>query len=99
MADVFVSYARPDASLATKIAHALQTAGYQVWWDRELLPHHSFAHAIEEELRAAKAVLVVWSASAVDSQWVRAEADLARSQGKLVQIARDDCAIPLPFNQ
>ncbi len=99
MADVFISYARSDAPQAGKIAESLKAAGYEVWWDSELLPHHAFAQSIEKEVRAALAVVVVWSEHAIASQWVRAEADLARSQGKLVQITVDHCALPLPFNQ
>lgn len=33
------------------------------------------------------------------SQWVRAEADLAREAGKLVQLRIDGALLPLPFNQ
>jgi TolB-like protein/tetratricopeptide (TPR) repeat protein len=99
VADVFVSYARADAPQARKIAEILKAAGYEVWWDSELLPHHAFAQSIEKEVRAARAVIVVWSEHALESQWVRAEADLARSQGKLVQVSIDHCALPLPFNQ
>ena len=99
MADVFVSYARNDARLAKRVAESLRAAGYDVWWDSELLPHHSFAQSIEKEVRAAKAVVVVWSEHAVASQWVRAEADLARSLDKLVQVSVDHCVPPLPFNQ
>ena len=42
---------------------------------------------------------MIWSASAVKSQWVRAEADLAREAGKLVQLRIDGALLPLPFNQ
>jgi tetratricopeptide (TPR) repeat protein len=99
MADVFVSYARADAPVAARIAEGLKAAGYEVWWDTELLPHHAFAQSIEQEISAAAAVVVVWSENAVASHWVRAEADLARGQGKLVQVCIDRCALPLPFNQ
>jgi tetratricopeptide (TPR) repeat protein len=99
LADVFVSYARSDAPQAAKIAESLKAAGYDVWWDSDLLPHHAFAQSIEKEVRAALAVVVVWSEHAIGSQWVRAEADLARSQDKLVQVSVDQCALPLPFNQ
>jgi adenylate cyclase len=54
---------------------------------------------IEERLRAAEAVVVVWSAEAVKSQWVRAEADLAREAGTLVQLTLDDAPLPMPFNR
>ena len=99
MSDVFVSYARESEAFAARVAEGLKAAGYDVWWDTHLLPHNAFAQSIEHEVRAAKAVLVLWSAAAVKSQWVRAEADLARQLNKLVQAAIGECAIPLPFNQ
>ena len=54
---------------------------------------------IEERLGAAKAVLVLWSADAAKSQWVRSEADAARNAGTLVQISLDGMMPPMPFNQ
>ena len=99
MSDVFVSYARESEAFAGRVAEGLRAAGYDVWWDSKLLPHNTFAQSIEKEVRAAKAVLVIWSEPAINSQWVRAEADLARNLNKLVQASIGDCAIPLPFNQ
>lgn len=99
MADVFVSYARGDERIARTVAQRLTEAGYSVWWDSELLPHNRFANVIEEEIGAASAVLVIWSEVAAKSQWVRAEAELGRSDGKLIQVAIDQSPIPLPFNQ
>jgi tetratricopeptide (TPR) repeat protein len=99
LSDVFVSYARESEAFASRVAEGLKAAGYDVWWDSKLLPHHTFAQSIESEVRAAKAVVVLWSEHAIQSQWVRAEADLARHLNKLVQTSIGDCAIPLPFNQ
>lgn len=99
MADVFVSYARGDQALAKEVAEGLAKAGFTVWWDTNLLPHNRFANVIEEEIRAARAVLVIWSEAATQSQWVRAEAEFGRSESKLIQVAIDACPIPMPFNQ
>jgi adenylate cyclase len=99
MADVFVSYARPDEPHAARVAEALRREGYQVWRDDELPAHRAYSDVIEERLRAAKAVVVLWSAEAAKSQWVRAEADIARAAGTLVQGALDATLPPLPFNQ
>jgi adenylate cyclase len=99
MADVFVSYARPDGPIATIVAEALRAEGYPVWRDDELPAHRAYGEVIEERLRAAKAVVVLWSAEAAKSQWVRAEADAARSTGSLIQANLDGCVPPLPFNQ
>ena len=78
MADIFVSYARPDEPHAERVAEALRAAGYRVWRDDELPAHRAYAEVIEERLKSAKAVVVLWSAEAAKSQWVRAEADAAR---------------------
>ncbi len=72
MSDVFISYASSTATQAEKIAEAVRALGYTVWRDDELRPHRDYTNVIEEQLLAAKAVLVIWSVEAVKSQWVRA---------------------------
>ncbi|MGH6985448.1 MAG: TIR domain-containing protein [Caulobacteraceae bacterium] len=99
MSEIFVSYARSTAVQAGRIAEALRSLGYGVWRDDELPAHRSYSEVIEERLRAARAVIVVWSAEAVKSQWVRAEADAAREAGTLVQLSIDGSVPPMPFNQ
>ena len=99
MADVFVSYARPDEPAAVRVADALRALDYRVWRDDELPAHRAYADVIEERLKSARAVVVLWSAEAAKSQWVRAEADSARSAGTLVQATLDGLVPPLPFNQ
>lgn len=97
--DIFISYARSSEPVAKRMAEALRAQGYSVWWDDELPAHRPYADVIEERLRAAKAVLVLWSADAVKSHWVRAEADMARAAETLVQLSIDGCIPPMPFNQ
>jgi adenylate cyclase len=99
MADVFVSYARHDEPLAERVADALRAEGYKVWRDDELPAHRAYAEVIEERLKGAKAVVVLWSAESAKSHWVRAEADAARAAGTLVQGSLDGTIPPLPFNQ
>src|SRR5579884_1192203 len=99
MSEVFVSYARPDEPQAKRVADAMRALGYRVWRDDELPAHRSYSEVIEERLKAAKAVVVLWSADAARSQWVRAEADAARSAGTLVQALLDGNIPPMPFNQ
>src|SRR6478736_4305346 len=99
MADIFISYARPNEPLAKQAAQALRSAGYAVWRDDELPAHRAYSDVIEERIKSAKAVLVLWSNDAVRSQWVRAEADAARELGTLVQVSLDGSLPPMPFNQ
>ena len=99
MSEVFVSYARPTESQAKVVAEALRSRGYAVWRDDELPAHRAYGEVIEERLRSAKAVVVIWSVDAIRSQWVRAEADVAREAGTLVQLSIDGVPPPMPFNQ
>jgi len=97
--DIFLSYARSSQWHAMRIAEVLQRLGYRVWWDEELPAHRAYSDVIEEKLQSARAALVIWSADAVKSQWVRAEADMARGMSKLVQLSIDGALPPMPFNQ
>ena len=99
MAHVFVSYARADEDLAADISNGLREAGYEVWRDDELPAHRAYAEVIEERIKDAGAVVVLWSAESCKSQWVRAEAEMARSSRTLVQASLDGVIPPLPFNQ
>ncbi len=99
MVDVFISYARANRDMVCRLADAIGRLGYVVWWDEELPAHLSYGEVITEKIGEAKATLVVWSRESAASEWVRAEADMARNQKKLIQTAIDDCTPPLPFNQ
>ena len=97
--DVFISYARPSEEQAHRIAELLRQQGFSVWRDDELPAHRAYSDVIEERLKSAKAVVVLWSAESAKSHWVRAEADTAREAGTLVQARLDSALPPMPFNQ
>jgi len=99
VADVFISYARADEGVARRVAKALEAAGLSVWWDADLPAHRAYSDIIERNLDDARAVVALWSKDAAKSQWVRAEADVARNAGKLVQARLDGTMPPIPFNQ
>src|SRR4051794_34460004 len=99
MSDVFISYARSTAEQARAVAEALRTTGYNVWRDDQIPPHRPYADVIAERLESASAVLVLWSEEAVKSEWVRSEAERARTEHKLVQLNLDGARLPMPFDQ
>ncbi len=99
MPGVFISYCRPSAHVAEQVSAALSAQGYEVWRDDQLPAHRAYGDVIEEKLRTARAVVVLWSSDACQSQWVRAEADYARQAGTLIQASLDGTIPPLPFNQ
>jgi hypothetical protein len=99
MADVFISYSKTNEAVVRRLADAVKRLGYSVWWDDELPPHLSYSDVITDKIGSAKAAIVVWSEGAASSEWVRAEADVARGQKKLIQTSIDDRMPPMPFNQ
>jgi adenylate cyclase len=99
MSDIFISYARSTETQAMQIAQVLRGLGYGVWRDDQIPAHRDFAKVIEERLSASKAVVVIWSEDAIESEWVRSEANRARADRKLIQLRVDGCRPPMPFDQ
>ncbi len=97
--EVFISYSSQDRDKVEAIADAFIKAGFNVWWDRDLLPGDSYEDSIEVALNSAKAVIVCWSQASVHSEWVRSEADDARVNGKLCPVMIEDCSVPKPFDR
>lgn len=99
MADVFISYARADQPKAAAIAARLEAAGHGVWWDRNIRGGAAYAADIERELRDARIVVVLWSAAACQSDWVKDEAVFARERHIILPISLDGVEQPLGFRQ
>lgn len=97
MADIFISYKREDKSKAALLADKLETSGWTVWWDHDLLGGEDFDTAIERELRSAKCVIVVWSALSIQSRFVKDEAKNALNRNLLVPVSFDHTEPPIGF--
>lgn len=98
MADIFISYASEDRERAKTLAHALESEGWTVWWDRLIELGRPFDDVIQENIDAAKCVLVLWTADSVKSKWVRSEASEAEERNTLVPVMLEETAdIPLAF--
>lgn len=98
MADVFISYSSRDRGRVLPLVEALQAAGVRVFWDAQIKPGEAWEVALQDGLRAAKAVIVFWSTLSVQSDWVRDEASYAFVSGKLITIKIDaEVKIPPPF--
>ena len=82
MADVFVSYSQKDRLSADAIRRGLEKLGFDVWTDKNLEPGLDIGEQIVSELAQAKVIVVLVSASYLDSQWAQLEvgAALARSR-------------------
>ncbi|HEX5239220.1 MAG TPA: TIR domain-containing protein [Sphingomicrobium sp.] len=99
MAHIFLSYAREDVDSARELAEAVGRAGHEVWWDQHIQGGSRFSRAIDQALKDAEAVVVLWSDRSVDSAWVQDEAAEGRDSGRLVPVLLDGCKPPLGFRQ
>jgi len=96
---IFLSYAHADAKRAQQLAAALTARGYTVWWDNLIEGGASFAKSIREALEAADAVVVLWSKTSIESDWVADEAAQGRDRKRLVPLSLDGSLPPLGFRQ
>ena len=99
MSDVFLSYASEDRPRVETLARALETEGFSVWWDRHIPPGTTWDKVIEASLDEAKCVVVVWTRTSVESDWVRNEAGEARKRKNLIPVLLENVTIPLAFRR
>jgi TolB-like protein/Flp pilus assembly protein TadD len=95
--DIFLSYNREDQAVASRYAEAFAAEGLNVWWDTALRSGEAYDEVTEAALRAAKAVVVLWSPRSVVSRWVRAEATIADRCKTLVPVTIEPCERPIMF--
>ena len=99
MASVFLSYAHDDHRRAARIAEALEAAGHDAWWDREIHAGRRFAEEIDKALTTADWIVVLWSKASISSPWVHDEAAVGRDTGRLIPVLLDPVVPPLGFRQ
>jgi hypothetical protein len=99
MNDIFISYKREDQGKARKLANALESKGWTVWWDPNLRAGEIFDEVIEKALNEARCVIVMWSKLSVQSEYVKAEATYALEHKKLVPVKIESVDLPFRFRR
>lgn len=96
MSDIFISYSKPGKPLAETLAKVLGKR-WTVWWDPKIPPGRRFGAVIQQELEAARCVIVLWSKHSVKSHYVCEEAEFARLNDKLVPALVEEAELPIGF--
>ena len=96
---LFLSYSRSDRNLVEPIIAALEQRGHTVWWDGLLEGGDRFSQVTENALETCDAVLVIWTETSVNSDWVRDEATRGRDRGRMLSVSLDGTQPPLGFRQ
>ncbi|MEI6758013.1 MAG: TIR domain-containing protein [Chlorobium sp.] len=98
MNDIFISYAREDYSRVKPIVTALEKYGWKPFIDKSsILPGTKWPDEIDRALSESRCVLVAWSKYSITSDWVREEAEAAKTRNILVPLFLDPIEIPFGF--
>jgi len=97
MVDIFLSYASEDKKTAELFVNALTEEGWSVWWDRHIGLGQQFERVIDNAIRSARCVVVLWSSNSVESDWVSSEASEGLERKILVPVKIEDVRIPVAF--
>lgn len=99
MTDIFLSYTERDRDMARRVAEALGSAGWNVWWDRRIPAGETWRSVLEHALEDMRCMVVLWSANSIESEWVYEEATEGRRQGKLVPVMLESVRPPAGFRE
>ncbi len=99
MSDIFISYAHEDQERVKPIVNVLEKHGWSVFWDKTIPPGKTWDNYIGKALEESPCVLVVWSHSSIQSDWVKEEAEVAKKKGLLVPLFLDTVEPPMGFRR
>jgi hypothetical protein len=97
MSDIFISYNHEDRLPAQLFAQALEGRGWSIFWDRTIPTGKTWRETIGKELGEARCVIVLWSKTSIESEWVREKADDAKARRVLVPVRIDNVQPPIGF--
>ena len=98
MSDIFISYKREEQDKARQLADALEKQGWSVWWDPKLRTGEYFDDVIEQALKEARCVIVMWSKRSVKSRYVIDESSYALKYNKLIPVAIEEVELSFRFS-
>lgn len=97
MTDIFISYKSQRRPAIEHLAQVLECYGFSIWFDYDLLSGADFTKQIEDQIKLAKVVIVVWCPLSIESDWVKEEAALAKKLNKYLPIRIGGTECPFGF--
>jgi hypothetical protein len=94
---VFVSYSDDDRERVQPLVQRFRRRRWSVWWDRDTRIGAVWRELIDDRLRHARCVVVVWTRRSVRSRYVQEEAEEGANRGVLVPVRLDAVAPPIGF--
>ncbi len=97
--DIFIAYSRQDFAIAERLAQQMISQGWTVFLDRKTAVGRQWHKEIERALHAARAVVVVWSSTSRDSDFVLEEAEYGKRKNILFPAFIEAVEYPYGFGR
>ncbi len=99
MSDIFICYSRKDGDTAMRLLQLFEAEGWRVFIDRQTHVGRRWHKEIEKELHATRAVVVLWSATSRDSDFVLEEAEYGKRKDILFPAFIETAEFPYGFGR
>ena len=96
---VFLSYKREEVDDAERIRRLLVSEGFSVWWDRDLQCGQVWNEVLDNAVKRAGCIVVLWSSRSMESRWVMHEASSAIDRGVYAPVRIELCNIEEPYSR
>jgi len=97
MSDIFISYASEDRERIMSFVRALEKTGWSVFWDRTIPTGKTWRQVIGSEISNCRSIVVVWSKTSIESDWVQEEAEIGKGRHILFPVLIDNVMPPFGF--
>ena len=93
--DVFISYAHQDRTVANAVVATLEARGIRCWVaPRDIIPGEDWGEAIVDAIKAAHALVLIFSSSSNESEQIKREVERTVHQGIAVIPFRIEDVLP-----
>ena len=99
MSDIFIGYSRNDFAIAEQLVQRLRREGWSVFIDQQTQVGQRWDKKIEKELHAARAVVVLWSITSRNSEFVLEEAEYGKRKEILFPVLIERVEYPYGFGR
>jgi hypothetical protein len=95
---VFISFKSEERATAAHLMTALQSHGFKVWWQEEIQCGQEWRSELDQAVRDADCIVVLWSQRAMASPWVKHEASQAMARSVYAPARIELVVIERPYD-
>ena len=92
---VFIGYKRENVPQSAMLRKVIEARGFEVWWDLDIQCGQVWNQVLDDAVRDAGCIVVLWSTLALKSPWVTHEASRAMDRNIYARSA-SNCVPSMP---